>query len=268
MFVVSHKSINNLLKKMKRKIIVGNWKMNPTSIDEAKKITSSINKISDKLKNTNIVICPPFIYIPKLISSKNANNVSYGVQNTFFEERGSFTGEISPVMLKEFGIKYSIIGHSERREMGETDEIIAKKVAMNLEIGIHPILCIGEKERDSQGAYLDILKSQIKNSLDKIPKKLISELIIAYEPVWAIGAKEPMTTGVINEMVIFIKKVISDMYGQENGKNMPILYGGSVSFRNALDIMENGGVNGLLVGRESVNPQGFVELLKVVDSVK
>lgn len=241
--------------------------MNPTSIDEAKKITSSINKIANKLKSTNVVICPPFIYLPKLSSGKNSNNVSLGVQNTFSEERGSFTGEISPVMLKEFGVKYSIIGHSERREMGETDEVISKKIGINLEVGIHPILCIGEKERDSQGAYLDILKSQIKNSLDKVPKKLISELIIAYEPVWAIGAKEPMTTGVINEMVIFIKKVISDMYGLDNGKSVPILYGGSVSFRNAQDIMENGGVNGLLVGRESISPQGFSELLKVVDSV-
>lgn len=252
---------------MKRKIIVGNWKMNPTSIDEAKKLTSTISKVSTKLKNTQVVLCPPYVYLPKVVSIKNSN-ISFGAQNAHGEERGSFTGEVSPTMLKEFGIKYIILGHSERRAIGETDEIIAKKVNLALELGIHPILCVGEKEHDTQGVYLDTLKTQIKNSLDKVPKKLINELIIAYEPVWAIGAKEPMTTGVINEMVIFIKKVISDIYGQENGKSTPILYGGSVSFRNAQDIMENGGVNGLLVGRESINPQGFVELLKVVDSVK
>ncbi len=252
---------------MKKKIIVGNWKMNPTNLIDAKKIVSSVNKLSTKLNNTDVVLCPPFIYLPKLISNKKNNNVSFGAQNSYSEERGSYTGEVSPTMLKEFGVKYVIIGHSERRAMGETDEIVSKKIALAIDTGLKPILCVGESEHDSQGVYLDTLKNQIKMSLDKVQKKYISEIIIAYEPIWAIGAKEPMSTSVINEMVIFVKKVVSDMYGHENGISIPVLYGGSVSFRNASDIVANGGVNGLLVGRESVNPEGFVELLKAVDAI-
>jgi triosephosphate isomerase len=151
--------------------------------------------------------------------------------------------------------------------MGETDEMVSKKIALAIDTGLKPILCVGESEHDSHGVYLDTLKNQIKMSLQKVQKKYISELIIAYEPIWAIGAKEPMSTSVINEMVIFVKKVVSDMYGHENGISIPVLYGGSVSFRNAADIVSNGGVNGLLVGRESINPEGFVELLKAVDAI-
>jgi triosephosphate isomerase len=252
---------------MKKKIIVGNWKMNPTNLLDAKKIVSSVNKLSTKLNNTDVVLCPPFIYLPKLVSNKKNSNVSFGAQNSYSEERGSYTGEISPTMLKEFGTKYVIIGHSERRTMGETDEMVSKKIALAIDTGLKPILCVGESEHDSHGVYLDTLKNQIKMSLQKVQKKYISELIIAYEPIWAIGAKEPMSTSVINEMVIFVKKVVSDMYGHENGISIPVLYGGSVSFRNAADIVSNGGVNGLLVGRESINPEGFVELLKAVDAI-
>lgn len=241
--------------------------MNPTNLLDAKKIVSSVNKLSTKLNNTDVVLCPPFIYLPKLVSNKKNGNVSFGAQNSYSEERGSYTGEISPIMLKEFGAKYVIIGHSERRAMGETDEIVSKKIALAIDIGLKPILCVGESEHDSHGVYLDTLKNQIKMSLQKVQKKYISELIIAYEPIWAIGAKEPMSTSVINEMVIFVKKVVSDMYGHENGISIPVLYGGSVSFRNAADIVLNGGVNGLLVGRESINPEGFVELLKAVDAI-
>jgi triosephosphate isomerase len=128
------------------------------------------------------------------------------------------------------------------------------------------VLCIGEKTRDAQGDYLEFLKSQIKASLSGFPKKSLSHLVIAYEPVWAIGAKEAMTPGLIHEMVIFVKKVLSDMYGQDEVAHVPVLYGGSVNFRNAADIIKLGEVDGLLVGRESVNMAGFPDLLKAVDS--
>lgn len=251
-----------------KKIIIGNWKMNPTTLEEARRIFKSIKNISNKLNSTNIVACPPFIYIPTLLKMTGEYPISIGSQDAYFEEQGAFTGEISPLMLKNLGVKYIIIGHSEKRAQGDTDEKISKKVGMALELGLNVVLCVGEKERDEQGSHLDILKTQIKNSLNKVQKKYIGKLIVAYEPIWAIGAKEAMSPAIIHEMSLFIKKVLADMYGHNEAVSTPILYGGSVNFRNAGDIISQGEVDGLLVGRESVNSTGFVELLKAVDALK
>ncbi len=253
---------------MKRKIIIGNWKMHPGTAEEAKRVFKNIKRTALNLKNSYIVVCPPSVYIPLLISREKGNPpVGKGAQNVFFEEQGAYTGEIGPGMLKDLGVTHCIVGHSERRKMGETDEIISKKVQAVLEVGIHPILCVGENVRDSQGTYLDELKAQIKNSLSKVPKKFASQLIIAYEPVWAIGAPEPMDPASIYETSIFIRKILADMYGHDNALATSVLYGGSVNFRNAADILTKGEVDGLLVGRESVNAPGFTELLKAIDVI-
>jgi triosephosphate isomerase len=252
---------------MKKKIIVGNWKMNPTTLDEAKRIYKSTKASAGKLKNVTVVACPPFIYTSAFLKSKTDSSLAIGVQNAYFEPQGSFTGEISPLMIKDLGVKYAIIGHSERRVRGETDEMIAKKVQLLLETGIKVILCVGEKTRNEDGSHLDFIKDQIKSSLDKVNAKNIGNLLIAYEPVWAIGAKEAMDSASIYEMTLFIKKVLSDLYGHEDAISTPVLYGGSVNFRNASEIFITGKVDGLLVGRESVNPPGFAELLKAVDSI-
>ena len=248
-----------------KKIVIGNWKMNPVSLEEAKNIYKYTNNISKKCTSTEVVICPPYIYLQSFLKNKDNSSLFVGAQNSFYEEQGSFTGEISAKMLKSLGVSYIIVGHSERREMGETDEFISKKVQSILELGMRPVLCIGEKERDINGLYLDFIKNQIKNSLNKVLKKNISKLIIAYEPLWAIGGKEAMSPRDILEMSLFIKKTISDIYGHDEAISISILYGGSVNFRNATDIIVQGQVNGLLVGRESVNPTGFVELIKTID---
>ncbi len=248
---------------MKKRIIVGNWKMNPISLDLAKKLFKSTKSTADKLNSVKVIVCPPFVYIPSLV--KTISSVSIGAQNVNAEGQGSFTGEVSPLMLKDLGVSHVIVGHSERRKMGETDENISNKVQALLEQDISPILCIGEKERNEDGSHLEFLKEQIKNSLNKVNKKNIDKLIVAYEPIWAIGAKEAMNSSEIYETSIFIKKVLSDIYGHDLAVSTPILYGGSVNFRNALEIFEKGQVDGLLIGRESVNPPSFVELLKTVD---
>ena len=147
-----------------KKIIVGNWKMNPVSLDEAKRIYKLTKKAADKLTKIDVVACPPFVYVPLLSKVGSKSSVALGVQNIFYEEQGSFTGEISARMLKDLGVTYAIVGHSERRAMGETDESISKKVQMLLDCGIRPILCVGEKERNDHGEHLDFLKNQIKNS--------------------------------------------------------------------------------------------------------
>jgi triosephosphate isomerase len=257
---------------MKRKIIVGNWKMNPTSLAEAQNIFKKVKAAASKLKSTHVVMCPPFVFIgkfaPMKLAGKAKKMVAIGAQDVFYEPQGAFTGNVSAPMLKELGLTHVIIGHSERRAAGETDETVSKKVLAALEAGIHPIVCVGEVTRDPQGMYLETLKNQIKNSLSNVPKKLFSQIVVAYEPVWAIGAKEAMDAATIEEMTIFVKKTISDLSDHENGIATPVLYGGSINFRNAPDIISRGKVDGLLVGRESVNTPGFIELLKAVDPLK
>ncbi len=252
---------------MKRKIIVGNWKMNPLSNNEAVRIFKAIKKTSANLSSTHVVMCPPFVYIQKFASSRSKSPASIGAQNVYHEEQGSFTGEISALMLKDMGVTHIIIGHSERRAMGETDEIVSAKVKSVLNAGIHPVVCVGEIVRDEQALYLDTLRNQIRNSLAGIQKKFIPQIIIAYEPVWAIDAKEPMDPATIEETTIFVRKVLSDIFGHDEALRTPVLYGGSINFRNAPDIMTRGKVDGLLVGRESVNVPGFVELVKAVDKI-
>lgn len=249
-----------------KKLVIGNWKMNPTTLDETKRIYRSIKNFSKKLANTDLIICPPNIYLYYFVN-KTTENLYTGAQNVFSEDQGAYTGEISPEMLRNFGINYVIVGHSERRAMNETDDIVSKKIQRLLDLNMHPILCIGEKERDANGVYLEFLKNQIKNSLTKVQKRNIKNLIVAYEPLWAIGAKEAMNPRDIYEMSLFVKKIISDLFGHDEAISVPILYGGSVNFRNATDIIVQGQVNGLLVGRESVNPSNFIELLKAVDSL-
>lgn len=242
--------------------------MNPITQAEAVHIAREIRKTAATLRRTITVACPPFVYITR-IASKSSTALRLGAQNMYVKEQGSFTGEVSALMLRDLGAEYVIIGHSERREhLGETNDMVAMKTLLSFDAGITPVVCVGEKERDAQGSYLEILKDQITASLNGVTQKNFQKLIIAYEPIWAIGAKEPMTNDLMHETVIFIRKILADMYGQSEAMSIPILYGGSVNARNAADIVREGAVDGLLVGRESVNILGFKELLKAVDGIK
>jgi triosephosphate isomerase (TIM) len=251
--------------KKNKLLIVGNWKMNPNSVKKADEIFIGIKESVKDLKNTKVVICPPFVYLNELEKKINTSKIFLGAQDVFWENSGSFTGEISPEMLKEES--YVILGHSERRSLGETDSMISKKIISAMKANLSVILCIGEKERDSHGEYLLELKNQIINSIGKLPKTKISKLIIAYEPVWAIGKtdNEAMLPEDIHEMTIFIKKVLTDISSVKTAFSIPILYGGSVTHNNAKEIITLGEVQGLLVGRESLNPKKFGELLKNID---
>ena len=268
-------------RKSGQKIVIGNWKMNPLRAAEAKRIIATVKKEAKKLVRTKVIVCPPFSFIgyalPHRPEKANIKGmVGVGAQDAFYEEQGAFTGEVSARQLADMGLHYVIVGHSERRRTGdnsfaaETDAIVAKKAVAVAATGMTVVLCVGETERDSHGEYLEFLKNQIRASLQGFSKKFITEhlLVVAYEPVWAIGAKEAMTPTLIHEMTIFVKKVLADLYGQDEAFDVPVLYGGSVNFRNAADIIREGEVDGLLVGRESVNAPGFVDLLRAVDGVK
>ena len=257
-----------------RRLIVGNWKMNPATVAEAKKLARIFRRVATSLVHTEAVICPPLSFISicsgrSLFTKKSSPHFHMGAQvASTQEEGGPHTGEVGAQMLRDLGVEYVIVGHSEQRKRGDTDEIVAARVKAVLGQGLTPILCIGESVRDESGAYLSVLKDQIKASCGDILKKSAKSIIVAYEPIWAIGAAEAMKAEDVYETSLFIKKVFADLYGADMGLKVTVLYGGSVTYRNAPDIIAIGKVDGLLVGRESVNAPGFVELLKAVDLVK
>ena len=251
--------------KIGKKIIVGNWKMNPPTLAEARRIFGVVKRVAVKIRKAEVIICPPFIYLSALAKAvKNARNISLGVQDIFWETIGSYTGEISPVMSLNAGAKYVIIGHSERRILGETDSQVAKKTVLALKLGLRVIVCIGESFRDEKGEYLGFLKNQIKNSLQGVTGKFLENLIIAYEPIWAIGGKEAMRPTQVEETGIFIRKILADLYDQESAMKAIILYGGSVDAKNAEAIVYQGNVQGLLIGRQSLDPESFQAILNVM----
>lgn len=249
--------------KKNKKLVVGNWKMNPQTVAEAKKLASDVKRGIKNVKKTQVVLCPPLVYLSSIMGSVS-NNLLIGTQNVFYEEFGAYTGEVSFSQVHQFKTSFVIIGHSERRAMGENNDEINKKVRVVVGEGMTAILCVGESIRDNQGDYLSFVKEQIVSGLKDLNKKIVDHIVVAYEPVWAIGAREAMTPREIHEMYIFIKKVLRELYGTLSD-GIRILYGGSVNVDNAEEIIKEGFVNGLLVGRDSINSKNFVEIIKKVD---
>lgn len=251
--------------KKKKKLVVANWKMNPLSLVEAKSIGKSI-KLHSKNFQSQIVICPPFIYLKDLQSLIVKEKIALGAQDIHVEPKGAFTGEISAEMVSGIGASYVIIGHSERRALGETNEFVSKKIAAALRANLAVILCVGEKERDDHGEYLTFLKEEISASLRGISKKFASKISIAYEPIWAIGkGHEAMTPHDIHQMSIFIRKHLIHVYNSVAASEIKIIYGGSVDSGNAYAIVHEGEVDGLLVGRDSLNGKDFSAIVQEVD---
>ena len=254
--------------KTKKKLVVGNWKMNPETVEQAIEIANKINKNTKSFRNTNLVVCPPFVFLNEVskIFLKN-KKISLGAQDVFVGQGVSHTGEVGSDMLKNLDVKYIIIGHSERRESLDSESIVREKLFGTLKDSFKAILCIGEKERNEHGDQYNEIKGQIESAITKLPKKLIKNLIIAYEPIWAIGKaeNEAVKSEELHEMTIFIKRVISDILGIKEAEKILILYGGSVTRNNAKEIIEKGNVSGLLVGRESLKPDNFVELIKSIE---
>ena len=256
---------------MNKRLVVGNWKMNPQTLDEAKMIARKTRAVAAALVHAETVICPPATFIEACAPRQESTNFFLGAQSASIHDSGAHTGEIGADMLKDIGVKYVIAGHSETRvsdnnKNGDTDDIVSRRVKAILDVGLTPIVCVGEMKRDNEnGSHFEFLRDQIKNSLANMPMNCARHIVLAYEPVWAIGATEAMDPAQIYEMSLFVKKVFSDVFSQESAMKATVLYGGSVNFRNVVDIINIGKVDGLLVGRESVNVSGFVELLKAVD---
>jgi triosephosphate isomerase len=259
---------NRPMKRLAKRLVVANWKMNPSSLKEAEKLLSSVVKNLPPLKKTKIIICAPFVYLEKL--KKISAKISLGAQNASFEESGAFTGEVSSLMLANLGIKYVILGHSERRALGEDNALINKKVKETLAAGLSPILCVGETDRENTHGYFEVVKTQVRECLAGVNKNLYSKIIIAYEPVWALSTtldRRDATAVDSAEMAIYIRKVISDMTTPKIAGDVNIIYGGSVNERDAGEFLASG-VDGVLPGKASLTAEKFIKIVKTCEALK
>lgn len=263
-----HKTARVIIVLMK-KVIVANWKLNPSTLKEARLLFSKTKNTLSVAQNVRAIVCPPHVFVQSLVVDQSSFCM-IGSQDVFYEGAGAFTGEVSPASLKNMKVKYSLVGHSERREMGDSDLTINKKIVASLAAGLCPILCIGEKNRDDSGSYFIFLRNQLVTALAGVSRKLAGKIMVAYEPIWAIGkgATRSDSPEDVMEISIYIKKVLTDIYGREVGTKIPILYGGSVDEKNASDLIEKGGADGLLVGRASLDIDEFSTLLNFLNEKK
>jgi len=252
---------------MRRKIVVGNWKMNLLE-KEAEELISKIKQSQISLALTDIVICPPFLFIPKAKEILSDTVIKIGAQNCFWENEGAFTGEIAPAQLKEL-CEYVIIGHSERRRyQKETDEEINKKVLAAAGKGLKVILCVGESLEDYRKGNYEVVIDQLIANLKGLLPDMADKIIIAYEPIWAIGSGEAATPEYANKVATRIRQEMGGILGKETASNLRILYGGSVNRDNASQFVAVAEIDGLLIGGASIKPLEFIEIIKNVNKVK
>ncbi|MGD2279481.1 MAG: triose-phosphate isomerase [Candidatus Omnitrophota bacterium] len=243
---------------MRRPIIAGNWKMYK-DVTDAIALINDIKRDVFSVENVEIVACPPFTDLSDVGEMLIESNISMGGQNCFWEKEGAFTGEVSVGMLKSVGCRYVIIGHSERRQyFGETDETVNRKVKAAIDGGLIPIMCIGETlEQREAGQILDVIKTQVTEGLKGFDESFLDPLVIAYEPVWAIGTGKTATPDQAQEVHSFIRKLLNDLFSEPFADSRRILYGGSIKPDNIEDIMREEDVDGGLVGGASLKADSF-----------
>jgi triosephosphate isomerase (TIM) len=244
-------------------ILVANWKMNPASFKEARKLFEATKKAMQACPNVSLIIAPPAIYLHGLSANYKGKRISFAVQNAHAEAKGAQTGEISIAQARDAGADYALVGHSERRAMGETNDDTRKKVSAALSLKMTPILCIGETSRLSSGEHFNTIAEQLLAGIQDVPPAKISKVIIAYEPVWAIGGETTMSPRDMHTMSIFIRKTIVGVYG-DIGHKIRILYGAAVGEKNAAAMIREGDVRGFIVGHVSTNAERFTALLQLL----
>ena len=246
---------------MRKKVIAGNWKMNMLP-NEA---IDYINEFAPLVKDTNneVILCVPYTDLFYALLNVQETNIKIGAQNMHYEEKGAYTGEISPKMLKSIGVEYVIIGHSERRQYyNETDETVNKKIKAAFENGLKPIVCVGETlEEREQGKTKEKITTQTRLALEGLTKEQVSKVIIAYEPIWAIGTGKTATSEDANNSIKEIREEISKIYGKDVSECVIIQYGGSVKSSNAKELFESSDIDGGLVGGASLKPDEFAKIV-------
>ncbi len=246
---------------MRKKVIAGNWKMNKTPSETA----TFINELSDKVKQTkDIVICAvPFICIPAALKASKRTKLKIAAQNMHYEDKGAFTGEVSAEMLVDLGVQYVIIGHSERRQYyNETDATVNKKVIKALKAGLKPIICVGESlEQRETGVTADFVRYQVGYALNGVSAEDMKNIVIAYEPIWAIGTGKTATNEQANEVCKTIRQALNEKYGKKVANATYIQYGGSVNVKNAAELFSMSDIDGGLVGGASLKSDDFCKIV-------
>lgn len=249
---------------MRRKVIAGNWKMNNDLQQSVNLIEEIKGKLAGREVNCDVVICPPFTSLYEAKKMIDGSIIKLGAQNMFYEDSGAFTGEISASMLKSVGCEYVILGHSERRTIfGEKDDMINKKVKKAISQNLKPILCVGEtlKEREKDVTE-KVVKRQIEKGLNDVTPDEVLNVIIAYEPVWAIGTGKTATPQQAQEVHAFIRKLLTTMYSKDFAKLIPIQYGGSVKPDNAKELLSQKDIDGALVGGACLKADSFIGIIE------
>jgi triosephosphate isomerase len=247
----------------RRPLIAGNWKMYKTPQEAAETAEQLVEQVRD-VSDVDIMIAPPFTALESVSRAIKNSPVALGAQDLYWEEEGAYTGEISAPMLKSMGCEYGIIGHSERRQyFGETDKTVNQKIQAAIRIGLKPVFCIGEteQERESEQTF-SVLDKQGRKGLERLVLEQLDTLIIAYEPVWAIGTGKTATDDQAQEVHQFIRSLIEKSFGNELSKSIRILYGGSVKPDNILNLMEMPDIDGALVGGASLDADSFSQIVK------
>ena len=253
-------------RKYRKTVIAGNWKMNKTP-SETKDFMNEFKGILPKGRWCDIALCVPAVCIPAAVRAMRETRVGIGAENCHFEAKGAFTGELATDMLVDAGCKYVIIGHSERREMfGETDETVNKKVLAALDAGLIPIMCCGETlEQRQSGVTNEHIAMQIKLGLQNVPEDKIRKVIIAYEPIWAIGTGLTATPAQAQEVCENIRAVVRKLYSSKNARAISILYGGSMNEKNAFELLAQPDIDGGLIGGASLVPEKFVQIIEAAN---
>lgn len=252
----------------KRKpLLIGNWKMNPRTQSEAKELFLAVKKGLRRTPGAAVVCAVPSVFLAPLRAHASPTCM-LGAQDVSSEKLGAHTGDISILMLEALGTSHAIIGHSERRASGETDEAVAKKLSLVVRSNVTAVLCVGERERDSSGRYLSFVENQIRSALKGVPPGKLARLAIAYEPIWAISTATPnaraATPEDAHEMILFVRKILTDLFGRAAALRVPILYGGSVDQKNIAGLVAGGGSDGYLVGGASLRAQDFSTIIRTV----
>ena len=247
---------------MRKPIIAGNWKMNKTPEEAAELVRELVPLVADA--EAEVVVCPPFVCLDAVRKEAAGSNIKLGAQNVHFEKSGAYTGEVSADMLLAMGVEYVIIGHSERRQyFGETDCTVNKRAKAALAAGLKPIICVGESlEEREKGVTNELVGMQTKLALQGIPAEEVDKVVIAYEPIWAIGTGKTATAAEANETIGAIRKAIAQVYGEEVASKARIQYGGSMNPKNASELMAQSEIDGGLIGGASLKAEDFSKVVK------
>jgi len=252
---------------MNKKMVVGNWKMNLT-VPESTVLIEKLKKVLAREKHVDVVICPGYLDIYPASKELAESNIALGAQDVFYEEEGAYTGEVSPVALSHF-VKYAIVGHSERRKhFGETDKVVAKKAEAAVAHDIIPIICVGETLHEKEdGLGKVVVMSQLETALSHLTAGEIAEVVVAYEPIWAIGTGHICKPAEAEKMAGYIRVLVKALYGEKAAEGLRVLYGGSVTDENTADFAKLTKVDGVLVGGASLDHAKFSQIVKAFDSV-